>query len=82
MEASQTWNGIGTSSSTMKDIGVVAASHLSSFMQLPPTDNNDTNKDSNTKDNNGNKSLLTMPAPGAIKREISASLGIKSAILG
>uniref|UniRef100_A0A8R1TR70 GATA-type domain-containing protein n=1 Tax=Onchocerca volvulus TaxID=6282 RepID=A0A8R1TR70_ONCVO len=74
MEASQTWNGIGTSSSTMKDIGVVAASHLSSFMQLPPTDNNDTNKDSNTKDNNGNKSLLTMPAPGAIKREISASL--------
>ncbi|MCP9264966.1 GATA zinc finger family protein [Dirofilaria immitis] len=39
MEASQTWNRTGTSSSTMKDIAAVAVSHLSSFMQLPPKTN-------------------------------------------
>lgn len=74
MEASQTWNGPGTSS-MMKDIATVAANHLSSFTRLTPTDNNDTNKDNNNKDNSGSKNSLAMTAPSTIKRDIGANLG-------
>ncbi|EFO27581.1 GATA zinc finger family protein [Loa loa] len=72
MEASQSWNGPGTSSA-MKDTNAVAASHLSSFTQLPPSNNNDISKDNNNKDNGG-KNSLSMSAPNSIKREIGASL--------
>ncbi|EJW83754.1 GATA zinc finger family protein [Wuchereria bancrofti] len=74
MEASQAWSGPATSS-TMKDIAAVAASHLSSFAQLLPSDDSDTNKNgSNNKDNSGSKNSLTVLAANAIKREIGTSL--------
>lgn len=67
MEASQNWNGPGTSS-MMKD---VAAGHLSSFTQSPPTNSNES-----SKDNSGSKNSLIMLAPSTIKREIGANLGM------
>lgn len=74
MEASQAWCGPATSS-TMKDIAAVAASHLSSFAQLLPGDDSDTNKNSsNNKDNSESKNSLTVSAANAIKREIDTSL--------
>ncbi|KAM3727340.1 Transcription factor [Dirofilaria immitis] len=73
MEASQTWNRTGTSSSTMKDIAAVAVSHLSSFMQLPPSNNNSI-KDCSSKDNSENKNLSAMSTSSIIKKEISGSL--------
>ncbi|KAK6112892.1 GATA zinc finger family protein [Brugia pahangi] len=74
MEASQAWCGPATSS-TMKDIAAVAASHLSSFAQLLPGDDSDTNKNSsNNKDNSESKDSLTVSAANAIKREIDTSL--------
>ncbi|CAG9535868.1 unnamed protein product [Cercopithifilaria johnstoni] len=83
MEASQNWNGHGISSTMMKDIATVAAvdaNHLSSFIQLPPSDDNnecnkdnDNNNNNNKNKNNGNKNSLIISATN-IKREIDTNL--------